>query len=50
MSLTYVKLQDLYFLKMQLFDKIIARCVFERVIDLCENSYHRHLKLQGLHS
>jgi len=36
MPLTYVKLRDLRFLKTQLFDKIIARCILERVINLCK--------------
>jgi len=37
MSLTYVKLQDLRFLKTQLFDKVIARYMLEKIIDLREN-------------
>jgi len=45
--ITYVKLQDLHFLKTQLFDKVIARC-FKKTIDLRENC-HQPVKLQVLH-
>jgi len=37
MLLTYRKLQDLRFLKTQLFDRVIARCILEKIIDLHEN-------------
>jgi len=47
MSLTYVKLQDLRFLKTQLFDKVIARCL-KKTINLRKNC-HQHVKLQVLH-
>jgi len=48
MSLTYVKLHDLRFLKTQLFDRVITRCILERVIDLRENCHRRFafLKMQ----
>jgi len=45
MSLIYVKLQD--FLKTQLFDRVITRCL-KKTVDLHENC-HQHVKLRVLH-
>jgi len=37
MSLTYIKLQDLCFLKTQLLNRVIARYILEKIINLHEN-------------